>query len=267
MVGELLAQMYRDEFSGDVLPDGRMYWNIANKVVKEPLENNYKLAVEASMKAVEAQNKAKDIGQKVVRSISGSDTCDWCKCVAVSYAYSKVKNGHDVWRRHLDCDCLIEFVSSKGREVVRNYKKSSRRRADRGIIEERKSIQGINEENVNDVEDTDEIVHRRIGVEYARKIRKGKQDIHIRGTNNFIESKSELIVDPQMLVDLYFGKGYPIIVNGKWVKKEVFVHDDVIGIWRSWNGTQELETCRGIMHYSKTRGVHIVPAHPEGELQ
>ena len=232
-VGELLAQVYRDEISGDVLPDGKMYWNIANKVVKEPLENNYKLAVEASMKAVEAQNKAKDIGQKVVRSklaadrlkglidkvsdaekfddvafaldspvvtftakacddvvqanadfrseaglsvkvvrsISGRDTCDWCKCVAGSYDYSKVKKGHDVWRRHADCDCLIEFVSDKGREVVNNQKKSSRRRADRGIIEERKSIQGINEGNVNDVEDTDEIVHRRIGVEYARKIR------------------------------------------------------------------------------------------------
>ena len=205
-VGELLAQVYRDEISGDVLPDGKMYWNIANKVVKEPLENNYKLAVEASMKAIEAQNKAKGIGLKVVRpklaadrlkglidkvsdaekyddvafaldrpvanftakacddtvqananfqseaglsvkvvrTPRGAHTCDWCKSVAGSYDYSKVKNGHDVWRRHADCDCLIEFVSDKGREVVRNYRLSNKAK-----ITEREALGGINERRLD----------------------------------------------------------------------------------------------------------------------
>lgn len=236
-VGELLAQVYRDEISSDVLPDGRMYWNIANKVIKEPLENNYKLAVEASMKAIEAQNKAKGIGLKVVRpklaadrieglvnkvsdadkyddvafaldrpvvtftakacddvvqtnadfqaeaglrvtvvrTPRGAHTCDWCKSVAGAYDYNKVKNGHDVWRRHANCDCLIEFVSDKGREVVRNYRFSNKAK-----IAEREALGGINDKGAwNDISDPDRSKRDEIAEKQYSQIRNRKKSFEV----------------------------------------------------------------------------------------
>lgn len=211
-VGEILARVYGSEVSEAGLPDGRMYWNIAQNVIYKPMVNNYELSVAATAKAIAAQNKRAGLGikavvpkvtdavrdrieglmnkvseaehyddvafaldrpvvnftmkghddtvqenadfqskaglgVKVVRSIRGRDTCDWCKAVAGTYDYDKVKNGHDVWRRHLDCDCLIEFVSEKGREVVQNYKRSNREQ-----IEARKQLEAPNDRTQEKIE-------------------------------------------------------------------------------------------------------------------
>ena len=63
-VGELLANVYGELLSSEVLPNGRMYWNIAQKVIGEPLVNNYNLVAEASVNALSAQNAEKGIGLK-----------------------------------------------------------------------------------------------------------------------------------------------------------------------------------------------------------
>lgn len=202
-VGELLAQVYAEMVSSERLPDGRMYWNIAQKVVQEPLVNNYRLAAVAAEKAQKAQNRRAGIGLnavrpelneervkgimnkvseaadydeaasmldrpvvnmtravvddsvkanaafqsesglgvKVVRRTTGAHPCDWCKSLAGTYDYEKVKGGHDVWRRHLDCHCVIEVVSSKGTERVNNYRPSGRR--DEAALEARRSAPAV----------------------------------------------------------------------------------------------------------------------------
>lgn len=56
-VGELLANVYGELLSSEVLPNGRMYWNIAQKVIGEPLVNNYNLVAEASVNALSAQRR------------------------------------------------------------------------------------------------------------------------------------------------------------------------------------------------------------------
>ena len=66
-VGELLAQVYGEVVTPEKLPDGRMYWNIAQKVVQEPLVNNYRLAAVAAEKAQKAQNRRAGIGLNAVR--------------------------------------------------------------------------------------------------------------------------------------------------------------------------------------------------------
>lgn len=201
-VGELLANVYGELLSSEVLPNGRMYWNIAQKVIQEPVVNNYNLVAEASVQALSAQNAEKGIGLKaqkpalnqeritglmnkvsdaeryddvafaldepvknfsrsvvddavktnadfqakagldvkIVRSTTGSKTCDWCRRLAGTYDYADVrKTGHDVWKRHAYCDCRIEYVSSSERYDVENFKKITKAE-NREKIAQRKAV-------------------------------------------------------------------------------------------------------------------------------
>ena len=55
--------------------------------------------------------------------------CKWCQEVAGSYDYAEVRNtGNDVWRRHENCRCTIDYITEKDSgfysEQVNNQKKS-----------------------------------------------------------------------------------------------------------------------------------------------
>ena len=91
----------------------------------------------------------------------------------------------------------------------------------------------------------------------------GHQSKHIRGSNNFDESRSELTVDPQMLYDLYSKKGQFLRTNaGEWNRKERFIHSETIGVYKNQSDGREVNTSAGMIHYSKRKGWHIVPAKP-----
>lgn len=47
-----------------------------------------------------------------------------------------------------------------------------------------------------------------------------------------------------------------------WNQKERFTHIAEIGIYKSKNTGRETVTNSGIIHYSKKKGWHIVPARP-----
>lgn len=50
---------------------------------------------------------------EVVR-IPDAKACPWCMALAGTYKYTDVKEkGNDVWRRHLDCECIIETRAGK----------------------------------------------------------------------------------------------------------------------------------------------------------
>lgn len=54
--------------------------------------------------------------------------CKWCQEVAGSYDYAEVRNtGNDVWRRHENCRCTIDYVTERDSgfysERVNNQKK------------------------------------------------------------------------------------------------------------------------------------------------
>ena len=92
----------------------------------------------------------------------------------------------------------------------------------------------------------------------------GNQSKHIRGRQNFDPTRGELTVDPQMLYDRYSGKGQFLKTNaGDWNHKERFTHTETIGIYRSKYTGKEVPTNTGIIHYSKRKGWHIVPARPQ----
>ncbi|MGI6080828.1 MAG: minor capsid protein [Candidatus Avilachnospira sp.] len=106
-------------------------------------------------------------------------------------------------------------------------------------------------------------VHKLINEEYPLKLNKGMQDKHISGSSNFDPKRSELTADPEELIRLYAGKSeIRTAKSDEWNHKEFFEHTDIIGIWRNEDG-EEMPTKRGIFHYSKKKGIHIVPSNPE----
>lgn len=108
-------------------------------------------------------------------------------------------------------------------------------------------------------------VHEEIRKDYPLKLNEGAQNKHIRGTNNFDPARSELTADPNELLKLYAGKAEPIMPqSGVWNQKERFIHTHEIGIWRDKTTGKSALTKAGLIHYSKRKGVHIVPAKPKG---
>ena len=66
-LGELLSKALRREISADNLPDGKMYYNIAERVLGPLLEGNHRMVADAAEAAQNAMNKAAGIGLKAVR--------------------------------------------------------------------------------------------------------------------------------------------------------------------------------------------------------
>lgn len=175
--GELLAAALHDNVSGDVLPDGKMYFNIANRVLPPVLRDNYELVAGMStriqqvlndnaglhMKALrpdlnedrvkglvnlaasadQYEDKRKELEADVVnfsqrisadgfhknaefqytsgfnpkiRREAESGCCKWCQALEGTYDYADVRDtGNDVWRRHRDCRCVVEYDPGDGR--------------------------------------------------------------------------------------------------------------------------------------------------------
>lgn len=71
--GELLAEVFQKNLSSDVLPDGRMYYNIAKRILEPMLEDNYHLAADAAVQVQQAMNSAAGIGLKAVSPEMNAD--------------------------------------------------------------------------------------------------------------------------------------------------------------------------------------------------
>lgn len=173
-VGQILANAFKNNLSSAVLPDGRMYFNIADRILNTTLGENHDLISAAAMEIQTSLNKAAGIGLKavkapvdkekikgfidrissepeydkiswildqpvvnysqtvmdntikanadrhfragltpvIVRTPSG-EACKWCMEVAGTYAYPGVPQ--DVFRRHDNCYCSVDYVPGDGR--------------------------------------------------------------------------------------------------------------------------------------------------------
>ncbi len=65
-VGQILGKAYKDNLSSAVLPDGRMYYNIANRVIPPTMTNNYELITDVTDHVQKSLNEAADIGLKAI---------------------------------------------------------------------------------------------------------------------------------------------------------------------------------------------------------
>ena len=65
--GEILAGVFGRDLSSDILPDGRMYYNIAKIVVEDPLKNNHRIITDVTENIQDILNKNAGIGIKAIK--------------------------------------------------------------------------------------------------------------------------------------------------------------------------------------------------------
>ena len=195
-MGEVLSQTFGNCLSSAVLPDGKMYYNIAQRVVAPMLQENHQLIAQATEQVQAALNKKAGIGLKpqtvavdedriygIVNKISEAEVyddvawvlgepvvnfsqavvdsilkanvdfqgkagltpklyrkaerkcCKWCRGLAGVYDYPMVPD--DVYRRHENCRCTVEYDPGDGRRQNVHTKRLTTP-GERDILEERK---------------------------------------------------------------------------------------------------------------------------------
>lgn len=64
VVGDILAEVFQENLSQDILPDGRMYYNIAKRTVEPMMINNYDIVTDNATIVQEILNKNAGMGIK-----------------------------------------------------------------------------------------------------------------------------------------------------------------------------------------------------------
>lgn len=266
-LGGMLSKAYDTNLSSDVLPDGRMDYDIADNIITPTFTNNYDMAADAAVDVQKQINLNNGIGLNAIRpefnsdridgvvdSVSKADVfddikgflqsaavnytqsviddtikanaefqhkaglnakikryptskcCKWCASLAGVYEYPDVPK--DVYRRHQNCNCKLEFIPGKGKKQdvwTKEWINESEYKAQRKAI-------GI--ENKCNIE-----------------LKKGKE-VTKEYYNNRFPGQGELI----------YGKGYNIsghkeeIEIAKWINKnlggniELLAESDVDGV-------------------------------------
>lgn len=197
-LGEILAAVYQNQLSSEVLPDGKMYYNIALRILDPTMKENYENAADYAEAAQKILNENAGLGVKAIRPALNQDAidglvnrisseeqfdeikwilnapvktftqkvvdesvrknaefhykaglkpkivrkssgkcCAWCSKMAGVYSYPDVPK--DVYRRHDNCNCTVEYDPGSGkRQNV--WSKQWKYEAEPTIIEERKKI-------------------------------------------------------------------------------------------------------------------------------
>ena len=95
-----------------------------------------------------------------------------------------------------------------------------------------------------------------------KRLNRGNQNKHIRGSSGYINGRSYVYGDldaMQKLVDKYSGTGEPKLTKGlEWTHKEFVVADKPIGVIVNLDTGEKVETRRFAIHYGK-KGTHVVP--------
>lgn len=175
-VGEILSKSLQDHIKADILPDGKMYYNIAKRIMEPVLGKNYELISEIAVKVQGILNKKakmRILPQKpklnqdringFVEKLSSEDdfrkvqfmlgdqvvnfsqsvvdetieknvkfhfksgfspkiirkpesrACKWCRNLSGTYEYPN-NVPDDIYRRHQNCRCTVEYVPDKKRK-------------------------------------------------------------------------------------------------------------------------------------------------------
>lgn len=88
--------------------------NFSQNIVDESIRTNARVASDAGIET------------SVIRT-ADAKACKWCRAQAGTYRYEDVKRtGDDVWRRHENCRCTIDYITSRNGsryvERVNNYR-------------------------------------------------------------------------------------------------------------------------------------------------
>ena len=88
--------------------------NFSQNIVSDSIRDNAQLMARAGIKTM------------VIRQAEFK-ACEWCRDIAGVYDYAEVKDtGNDVWRRHENCRCTIDYVTDRNSsfytERVNNFR-------------------------------------------------------------------------------------------------------------------------------------------------
>ena len=75
-VGDILAEVFDSKLSASILPEGKMFFNIAERILNETLGNNHKLVTEYAVELQTALNKEAGIGLKPKTNKINQDRID-----------------------------------------------------------------------------------------------------------------------------------------------------------------------------------------------
>ncbi len=75
-VGEILSKAYGNNLSSDVLPDGKMYYNIAQRIIDPTMKNNYDAITDVAYQVQKSLNATADIGIKPIKPELNQDRID-----------------------------------------------------------------------------------------------------------------------------------------------------------------------------------------------
>lgn len=75
-VGNILANVFGECIHADILPDGRMYYNIASRIIPPMLENNFDITAEMAKEIQQILNTSAGLGIKAVRPELNQDKID-----------------------------------------------------------------------------------------------------------------------------------------------------------------------------------------------
>lgn len=160
-VGKILAEAYMKNLSSDVLPDGKMYYDIASEILNPTLENNYGLISSYVCGAMDVMNKKAGINAKARKpSYNADKTLGLIKKVSEAEYFDDVK-------KYLNEPVITNALSIVDEGVRTNadlhynmgYKPVIVRRASFGCCPWCRGLAGVY--NYEDVKDTGNDVFRR----------------------------------------------------------------------------------------------------------
>ena len=75
-VGNILADVFKNEITEDILPDNKMYYNIAKRLIEPNMKNNFDLVSDYSRDVQEVLNNKSNISLKAIKPKLNQDRID-----------------------------------------------------------------------------------------------------------------------------------------------------------------------------------------------
>lgn len=264
-VGRALSQALGENLSPAVLPDRRMYYNIADRILRPLMEENYSIVARAAQMVQKALNQQAGIGiaaqmtavnldriQGIVDKVSNAEVfddvawvldepvknysmnvvdetirknvdfqgrsgllpkvirkserkcCSWCSNLAGEYEYPDVPD--DVYRRHENCRCIVEYDPGSGRRQ-NIYTKKWTTTIEDAKIEARKVLGlRVNKAAIREVSDhaVEQMANRGVTMEAVQdaisnplQIKSVKYDDHGRPSFVVVGRKATVAINPE----------------------------------------------------------------------
>lgn len=264
-IGQALSQALGENLSSAVLPDGRMYYNIASRVLEPLLEEDHSIVSQAAKLVQQSLNQKAGIGIQaqtapvnadriagIVDKISNGESfedvawvldepiknfsmnvvveairqnvnfqgksglrpkvirkserkcCPWCSNLAGEYEYPDVPD--DVYRRHENCRCTVEYDPGSGKRQNVHTKKWTTTKEDAKI--EARKVLGlrVNQTSIRELSDhaLDQMANRSVTMEAIQdaisnplQIKNVKFDSQGRPSFAVVGRKATVTINPE----------------------------------------------------------------------